>query len=336
MAEETEESTTLFEVTNPDLPEHMTARESDEEDADDVKAKKGDVEEKVTKEVAKDDKVEAVVEDYTPDFTYSVMDQKKEFPEWVRAAIKDKKAESELRDILTRAEGLAPVKEKFEGLSGKYSKLEQEHNSITSKLGELQHFIDNGNLDFFFKQVGIPQNKVVEYVAGMLRESDMTPEERARNQAVRQKDVDLFYQNKRLSDVQQQNRQLMLNNHQFQMEQALRMPEVDKVAKYVDSLNGAGSFKKAVDSHGEAHFHRNGYDLPPAEAVAAVMNHYKAFIGDGIDQSQNDLIQAKSELKSGRPTGHIPNVGKKTGASPVRKAIRSLDDLKKLAKQAAS
>jgi hypothetical protein len=277
---------------------------------------------------------EAVADEYTPDLSYKVYDEVKEFPDWVKDLVKTKELEETVRGVLSKADALDTIKLKHEERGTKLGEVQGNYDNIVGKLNELQHYIDGGPALYgeLFKQIGLDNQQVVDYVAQLLKENDLDPQEKARLQSHRQIQVDQFQQTKQQQALLDENRRLQADAHEAAYQRVLSLPEVAKVQAYVDQHTGAGAFRKAADNYGQAFFQQHGKDTTPEQAVSQIMEQYKPFLNNIAATTASDLAAAKRDLDDGRPTGVIPNVGKaNAGTSPVRKKVKSLEDIRKLA-----
>ena len=320
---------TAYEVENPDSgPEFITT-----EGGEEVKE-----ESEETVEAAEESEVETqpevetqqeVAESYNPDYSYKVLDQEKEFPELLRSIVKTKEEEDFVRDLLTRADGLDPLKEKNQRLSSDYDELKGNNDQIVDRLTELEYYKKNKLYGHLFDEIGIPRNDVIKEVAQWLREQD-NPELAQQMQQVRQADIQAFQHQKNSDLLQQQNQQLMENQFQLQMDQALADPEVAQIKSRIDALKGPGYFMQKVDDVGLAHYNRKGFDMTAGDAVRQVASELRDFINLDVATDANDLATARKAQRAGKPKGHIPNVGKGSQASPVKRTPRSMQDLFKM------
>jgi hypothetical protein len=328
----------VFEVENPDKgPEYVESVGGEE-----IKAEAEEIQDtspEQTEEVespSQDEAPEEVVESYTPDFGYKFNDEQREFPEWIREVVKSKSEEDQVRDLFQRADALDSYKDRYSTLDEKYGETVSQNDKLVGRLDELDYYLDKKHYDVFFKEIGVSDQDIVNYVSNLLKWQD-NPELLSQHQAVRDADIRQYQQQQDSASLKDQNQQLLRNQHNLAMEAAMNLPEVRTVREYVDGANGPGTFKTLVDEYGRAYYHENGgKDTTAEDAVFTVMNRYKKHMDIGAASGGEGLVEAERVQRQGKPGGHIPNVGKGSSASPVKKQPRSIDDLRKRYEELAS
>jgi hypothetical protein len=321
------EDTTAWEVTN-DENGSMAGTQSEVENK----------EEPVPEEEELPQAAEAESEpEWTAPTTYSVKDQERDIPEDFRGFLTDQEKAEKLIDLLTKADGLDEVKQGRDYYMEQYSQVNDQHSQTMDKLAELGYYIEKKNYHKLFEEAGVPQQDVINYVADLLREQEMTPQELQRIQQQRQADVDQWQNQQSTRQLQTQNEQLLRNNHRIETERVFSSPEVQEFERAFDKhAQRPGAFKEAYKAEGLSHYQLYGRDTTPTHAVQSVMQKYKPFLGGGSQTNQSDLLNARAELDQGKPQGVIPNIERKSSATPVKRKVRSLAELRKLAEKMAS
>lgn len=121
----------------------------------------------------------AVVEDYTPDFTYKVRDEEHEFDERFRDVIKSKEDEEALRELYTRSAGLDHYKTKFSERDSEYQALENQAATLIEGYKKLQGFKESGDLTNFQKAFGFTDDQLIDYAIS-LTDHQALPEDQRR------------------------------------------------------------------------------------------------------------------------------------------------------------
>lgn len=138
-----------------------------------------------------------------------------------------------------------------------------------------------------------------------------------------------------LESSQTEMQALAVQTRTMQLENVLARQDVSAQAEKIDQVYGEiGAFRKLVVEEAHTHYLRTQQDLSADQAVQVTLQKYGKFLG-----SPNQVappMQTPAAAQSGQqPTGNaapiIPHVGG-SGKSPVKKAFKSLDDLKAHAK----
>lgn len=264
--------------------------------------------------------------EYTPNFSYKVYDEEKEFPDWAKQLVKSKEIEDQLRTYLQKGEAFDPLKEKYERRGSEYQEVNTKYDSMINKLTEYDHYIKKGALGPVFKDWQISDQQVIDYVANLLKAQD-DPNQRQQWEAQQSNVVNEWQTNQYQSQLLKQNQELARQNHEANYARVLSQPSVVEFSQKLESILGQGQMRSLADQYGQAYYQQHGRDTTPEDAVRYVMETYKGIV---TMSPGNELAQAKAELEEGRPQGHLPRVGKGGAASPVKKVVRSLDDLRKL------
>jgi hypothetical protein len=259
---------------------------------------------------------------YTPNYKFKVFDKEHEFDEWIRPTI-NKDNEEKIRDLYTKAFGLEPLKQKYEGVKEKLGKIEPEYTKIMSGLNEVNEYLNKGDMDNFFKRLQIPEENVYKWVLNKLNYEQMPPEERAKVDQSRQMEQQLETYQKQNEMLRRQYETQLVSQKQMLLDTSISRPEVKTIADSFDSRMGRpGAFRDEVIKRGILHYQLTGQDLSPEEAIREAM----VVIGS----PQVSVTTPTAEVVE-KPVPVIPNVGSRGGAAPSKKNFRSLDDLKKLA-----
>lgn len=274
-----------------------------------------------------DDKPEST---YTPNFKFKSYDKEEEIPERFRALIKDAQSEEEVRKVFEKAYGFDGLKalstKEKEELSGRAKGYEQQLHQTVENIKKI-HAYSQSDLDTFFQVYKIPQEKLFQYVAAKLKESELPPEDLQRLERGRQATIEADYYKDQAEKERQRNNELFKQQHDFHLSQTLSSPDISQFIAGFDSKMGNGAFLQQVNEYGDYVFRtQNGRYVPPMEAVNAVMHRYKAFYQPTIPTQQGAQGQGQA---NDAPPPVIPNIGSGRSVSPTKPKIKSLDQLKK-------
>lgn len=288
--------------------------------------------------------------EYTPNFTFKVMDEEKSFDDFLQSAVTTKEQEDALRDLYTKAYGLDPVKTKYESLSKQvketYEPLQQQYQQLTTGLQNLGAMIkeesfEGRNYRQFFDTLKIPNEHILRYAKQILDYQELPPEQRQaydHQQQLQQQSMTLQQQNQWF---QQQLQEQAIQARDMQINMELSKPEVGSFIQEFDKLAGQpGSFRQQVLNEGSLFFQTNQREASPQELVKIVMDKWKAFVPVTPAQPQPGQVPGATPMNPVNPgqaaqAPVIPNV-KSTGNSPARKQITSLADIRALKKRMSS
>lgn len=275
---------------------------------------------------------QAAAPSYEPNYKFKVLEEEKEFDEFLRGAIKDEETEKQVRELYEKAYGLEHVKAERQKIRDEYKQLKEESDALNGALGQLSEYVNKDDLHTFFQELGIPEQKVLQYAIERAQYSDLSPEQRQQwdqQYNERQRAYMLERQNQELLAAQQQS---AVNQRVGELESYLQSPEISSVVQSFDSRVGKpGSFMAEVIKRGQYYASLpEPQDISVQQAVNEVLN----LVG-GISQQQAAAAEIPVEQKvivpEDKPT--IPNI-KGSGTSPTKKLPNSIDDLRKLQKQA--
>lgn len=252
------------------------------------------------------------------------MDKEYEIPERFRTLISDAQSEKEVREIFEKAYGLDYAKPKHEALQQKYQLWQNGMNTLQSYLRE-------GNYDEFFKFWGMPEEKLLQYAYERVQYKNLSPEERAKVDSEKNQVAQARQRDSQLEQLQGAYTQTLRRVAGMELDTAMSRPDISSVAKEFDTRAGQpGAFRREVINRGALHYYTTGKDIPVAQAIQEVMTVL------GYEEVADQGPQAPTQAPSVAPVVEkklpvIPNVGGSGPANPVKKQVRSLDDIRKLA-----
>lgn len=275
------------------------------------------------------DGTQTPTQEYKPNYKIKLYDQEKEIDDpFLKSLMKDPESEKKVRDLAERVMAFNTYKERHEKLKTDYSKYSEQTQPVVTYYQQAQKMLQNGDLDSFFEHVGIPTQAIYQYAVQKAKEAELDPATQNYLQQQRQIAKQKEYLETQNQTLLQQQQEQMSEFRRQELEWTLAKPDIAQVVQAVDAKNGPGSFKQLVVEAALAHFAQTQgrEDLNAQQAVAKVMKHIGAFVTPTTTQ----VTQPSSITPDAKPV--IPNVSGK-GTSPVKKGIRSLNDLKNLAKE---
>lgn len=270
---------------------------------------------------------QAAKQAYNPNYKFKAYQKEYEIDEWARPYIKDEETEKKFKKLYERAYGYDFKSQKHDELKSEYEKVYENYNKTDQALKLLSSFVQENDFDSFFDGLNIPKNKVLEYALELVQREQMSPDQRQQweqNQQARHAARYYQAQNEQLLANQQA---FAVQQRTFELENALQSAEAKPIVEaYNAGMGSPEAFKEYVIQIGQA-FAARGQDLPAQQAVSEAIKHLKAInpsLGVQV-ASQAPVVQPSS-----KPT--IPNIQGR-GTSAVKTSVKSLDDLKKRAKE---
>lgn len=269
-----------------------------------------------------------VVNAYTPNFKFKVMDKEHEIDEWLRPVIKNQELEKKVKELYEKAYGLDSIKPKHQAVKEELETTKSKIAETDKALNILGKYVAEGDFDSFFEGLNIPKNKILEYALELVKREQMSPEQKAQWEASKQaRDAARYYEaeNARLMQSQQQ---FAVQQRTFELDMAVNTPEAKVIADaYNAGMGSPDAFKEYCIQIGQA-FAARGQDIPATQAVSEAIRHLRAInpsLGNAQVPNAAQVVQA-----SQKPV--IPNIQGR-GTSAVKPAVKSLDDLKKRARE---
>jgi len=269
---------------------------------------------------------------YTPNFKFKVLDKEQEIDEWARGIVKDPDTEKKVRELFEKAYGLDHVKQERTRYRDAAAQAEQQYGALSRGLDYLGQMIDKGDLNGFFKELKIPEEKVLQYALSRVQYKELPPEQRQK--------VDAEYQTQqRLEYFERANQELLGAFQQTQIQQRtneldsfLGRQDVAQAAQVFDQRVGrAGAFRDEVVKRGQYYASLpQPMDIPVAQAVQEILSYVGPINPQA--QAQGEIEEAAAPLAAPAQKPIIPNI-KGRGTSPIKKAVRSIDDIRARAKE---
>jgi hypothetical protein len=273
---------------------------------------------------------------YQPNYKFKAFGKEHEIDETFRGLIKDKDSEEKIRKFHEKAYAM----EKFQEDRNKFkSEFEQFKTKVDPDLRAMNHFnnlLKNKDWDNFFGGLKVPEDEIFNWVQKRLELRNMDPAQRAQiEQASQARQQNYFYE-QQMQQQQQSYQQLAVETRSMQLDSLMARQEVSSQAEKIDQAYGKiGAFRDLVIEEAANHWHRTGQDLPAEAAVQMAIQKFGRLVGAGSSVVVPQSGSPAPAQQAGQPTGNqapiIPHVAG-SGRSPVKKAFKSLDDLKAHAK----
>lgn len=263
---------------------------------------------------------------YAPNYKFKVMDSEHEVDEWVRPVIKSKEMEQKVKDLYSKAYGLDAIKPRYQSLREEHEGLKSRYSETERALSTLGSYVKDGDFDSFFEGLNIPKNKIMEYALELVRREQMPPEQRMQWEEGRKaREAARYYEMQNASLMESQQR-LSVQQRTFELDMALNSPEAKAISESYNSGMGSDeAFREYCIQIGQAYAAR-GQDISAQQAVAEATRQLRAMSGQAAPSVGGSQVVSASS----KPV--IPNIQGR-GTSPVKPTVKSLDDLKKRAKE---
>lgn len=266
---------------------------------------------------------------YQPNFKFKVLDKEHEFDEFLRGAVKDQDTEKKLRDIYERAYGLDSVKADRQTLKTELATVKEKVAKTDEALNSLGEFIQKDDFDSFFDAWKIPKDKVLRYALELVQREQWSPEQKAQWEAGRSAQQQALYYQQQNQQLMQSQQQFAVQQRTFELEQAVSRAEIAPIVQaYEAGIGSPGAFRDYVIRIGQA-YAAQGKDIAAADAVAEAVRHLRA-VNPSLGQTVATTAPATTVVPAAaKPV--IPNIQGR-GTSAVKSSVRSIDDLKKRAR----
>jgi hypothetical protein len=269
---------------------------------------------------------------WSPNYKVKAYDNEYEIPENFRSYI-NQENEKNFKEVFERSFAFDTIKQKYKDAHSKYQDVNGKYETVSKNLDKLSKYVQGGDFDSFFSSINIPEQAIQQWIYNKLQIQDLPQEQ----QQLYTKNSE--YQ-RQLSSMQEQYEEMQAKVGEFEsykQQQALQQrvseldsvigsPEYKSLAESYDARVGQpGAFKNEVILRAAAVANTTGRDLTVPEAVQELA---KLVAWNSQNGGQASGVAQKV---GGKPT--LPSVSGKA-SSPVAPQVKSIDDLKKLAKAA--
>lgn len=287
---------------------------------------------------------EAAAAKYAPKLKYKVLKEEKDFPEWAKPLATSEEMENTLKDIFERADGLAEVKEHRDRLIQEHTRITEEWGPFVADAQKALGHLRRGDMDSFFEATGVSELQILKHAQKILA-LRADPNAAAAHNQQRQLQLDNQRLQEEASQYQNGYQTLATQQKDFEISVALGRPEILSTVQAFDAKVGKpGAFRAEVIRRGQSYVAMGQPNVSTDQVVTEVLQ----LLGwQGQTQGQNPQPPVTSVQNgagasaadqnggAGTPAQQtpptLPNLRGK-GGSPVKKAFRSTDEIRKYAK----
>ena len=269
---------------------------------------------------------------YVPNYKYKAALQEKELDPFFHSLVKDPDSEKKVKDLFTKVDAFDFVKSKKELAEQQYQSLMGDYETVSSTVHQFNESVKKGDLSSAFRLAGLTKDQVFKWTQQQLQLMDMPPEQRQQYEQFEQANQQKHTLEQQVTHLQKQYETQAVQARAVQLDVALSRPEVSRFSEAWDANSEPGAFKGFVIEEAKKVYYDTKQDLSPDQAIAMVMQRFSKFLNTGDPVSQSPQAISQGQAQQSKPV--IPNITGKA-ASPIKKVPRSIDDLRKLAKEMA-
>ena len=270
-------------------------------------------------------------EAWTPNYKLKAYEKEYEIPEEFRSYI-NKENEKKFKDVFERHFAFDTIKQKYKDAHSKYQDVNGRYETISKNLDKLSKYVQNGDFDSFFNSIQIPEGEIQKWIYNKLQIQSLPQDQQqlyTKNSEYQKQLLTMQEQyeemQSKLGEFESYKQEQAIQQRQSELDSVIGSQEYKSLAESYDARVGQpGAFKNEVILRAAAVANATGKDLSVQEAV----QEFAKLV------AWNQPVQAAgvAQKGAGRPT--IPSVSGKA-SSPVAPQVKSIEDLKKLAKAAA-
>lgn len=257
-------------------------------------------------------------------------------PEWLKTTMKDEASEKQAIELLEKAHGLDTVKASRTAVARERDTFKTELSKIQSTISDVRQTYQRGDIEAFLEKLAIPQERMLQWALEKVNYSQLPPEQQKLHDDQRAAERRAWAAEAQSSTMEQQIQEQARQAKQVLLQSSLARPDVSTFAKSFDDQAGKpGAFFEQVRATGElAWIQSEGkIDLTPDQAVERVMKQWGSFVKPAQAPGTPPANVVAAPNTPEKKPAVIPNLQGRT-TSPMKSGPRSLDDLRKLGKQA--
>jgi hypothetical protein len=275
---------------------------------------------------------------YQPNFKYKVLKEEKELPEWARPFVTTPELEKQFKDAFERADGIEAVKQHRDSLVQENTAMREEWQPVVQNTQTAMAHLQRGDMDSFFEFVGIPEVAVLKYALQRLQLRE-NPAALQQHEAQRQQALQHAQLQQQLQQATSGYQNLAVQTRSMQLDTHLQRPEILSAVSAFDARVGKpGAFRAEVVRRGQAYAAQE-VDAPVDQLVGEILqligwqgqNPPPAAGQNGQGAAAPAAGSENSAGGQGKPPV-LPHLRGK-GASPVKKAPKSTNELREIARQ---
>lgn len=280
---------------------------------------------------------------WEPNYKYKAALQEKEVEEFWRPLMKDDESSKKVIDALQKLDGFDFVKESREKTNEQYKSLMLDYEAQAQVVNRVESSLQRGDLTSVFRQLGVTNDQVYQWAQNQLQMMELPPDQRKALQDAENARLQNFDLEDKISQIERLHETQAVQARTMELNFELSQPEVQSVQQQWDATTGQpGAFRDLVIQEAQAAYYQTKEDLTAKQAVERVLQKFgKMLPSQGLSaqqpQAQTNVVapqqpqQPQAVVPAQKPV--IPST-KGQGVSPIKKIPRTLEDLKKLHKEA--
>lgn len=267
---------------------------------------------------------------YTPNTKFKVDGKELEFDDKIKSVL-TKENEPIIRELVEKAHGIDAIKARHEEVKQQRDNVAEHYQGLAGRVREFAGQIQSGDLDSFFEGVGIPFERLADWMARKLKTQEELPEahrglyDENRAYKNRLKDSETQIQN-----LQEQFNQTMVHARSTELDTAIANDSVRGIAsEYDERLGEPGGFRRAVIAHAAATENATG---KPIDTTQAISNFLRVLGRTPGTAKSAAPAQPSKKIVQPSTAKTIPNVGA-SAIAPTGRKPKSIDELKQMSKE---
>ena len=275
---------------------------------------------------------QAQIAEFQPNYKFKVIDEEKEFDEFIKGSIKDEDSMKKVKELYEKAYGLDYVKPKYESTKQRLEQIEPQFNAISNDLKLVGQHLKNQDLGSFFKTFKLTDDQILKYALERVEFLEATPDKQQQildAQRFKSNNAHMSMENEQLKSYKQQHEDAMFKN---EFDTALSFPTVSPIAQSFDARAGKpGAFAEAIAKYGASESRQAGRNL----AVSEVVQQFIKTFGLTAPQPSQAAAYAQVPVGNGETAERKETLPKvpANGGSPVAAKVKTFEDLKKKQKE---
>jgi hypothetical protein len=275
---------------------------------------------------------------YTPNYKFTVRNKEHEIDDFLRGAITSQEHEKKVKELYEKAMGLDIVKPKFTETLQERDSFKQKVDHYDRSVQELKDHFSRGDLDKFFKILGVPEEKVLQWFVSKAEYNQLPPEQRKVLDEKRAAEEKAYALEKQQGEYQQRMLELQSTAKDYEIQVTLARPDIKPLADAFDARAGKpGAFVESMRLVGDYAWKSSGgqVDLTPEQAIQQVLQYW----GNPLQQAQPPVVPVQQTPvnqhipQAPKKTPTIPNVAGKQSSSAARAKPKSIEELKQRARE---
>jgi hypothetical protein len=267
---------------------------------------------------------------WTPNYKVKAYDNEYDIPEDFRPYI-NQDNEKKFKEVFERSFAFDTIKQKYKDAHSKYQDVNGRYETISKNLDKLSKYVQSGDFDTFFNTIQIPEAEIQKWIYNKLQIQSLPQEQQqlyTKNSEYQKQLLSMQEQyeemQQKLGEFEEYKASQAVQQRYSELDSAINSSEYKSLAESYDARVGQpGAFKNEVILRAAAIANATGKDLSVQEAV----QEFAKLVAWNQQNQATGVAQ-----KGSRPT--LPSVSGKA-SSPVAPQVKSIEDLKRLAKAAA-